>query len=98
VAEISLKYDVTSGEFSFTADGKELPPVRAIDVSLRPQGFVEVTATFEISDFFLTGDGDLIVNAVPLSDDLGKEIYRSLHDWLCQRYGGEEFVKSLQIR
>jgi len=98
VAEISLKYDVTSGKFSFTADGKELPPVRAIDVSLRPQGFVEVTATFEISDFSLTGDGDLIVNAVPLSDDLGKEVYHSLQDWLCQQSDGKEFVKSLQIR
>jgi hypothetical protein len=98
VAEISLKYDVNSGKFSFTADGKELPPVRAIDVSLRPQGFVEVTATFEISDFSLTGEGDLIVNAVPLSEDLGKEIYRSLQDWFCQQSDGVKFVKSLQIR
>jgi hypothetical protein len=98
VAEISLKYDVLSGEFSFTADGKELPPVRSIDVSLRPQGFVEVTATFEISDFSLTGEGDLIVNAVPLSVNLGKKLYRALQDWLCLRPGGEEFVKLLQIR
>lgn len=52
----------------------------ALDITASPGTFPTLELTMVLNDAFVSVDGELVINAQPVSDSVGRAIYQSLKE------------------
>ncbi len=75
-----MKADIRleKGNADVAIDGNKMSFISAINVYGRADGINTVTLDLVLHDFDVTADGELVINARPVTDEVGRAIYESL--------------------
>lgn len=76
-------------------DGNAFEGVAGFEVSGRAGEYTRATIDLYIRDFCLSANTEILINAIPVSEEIGFKILQSFLEYFLPRYGYTEKINSI---